>query len=669
VALLKTRAGRTQAVRDATVAQKKVQLSEEALAASVDKHRLVRALFDAVEDEPKMDDAARKGVAKELVAVTRSTLKEAATTKTAMQVKQDTPGYQEPEDPFDLFEEQLAFLKERLGSFFERRFSLGDWEGQSPRLRERGADGAMALLMALLSEVKMRQVKVSTKGGNVLWLACDETTLVAHVKAEVVHELKLKSVVGLTKAAGGGAASKSWSRSLSKSWKQSMTHADESKPTKPLELHLLPDWGEQDFKEHSKPLESRSDAELLAGGYRNADRLFLRSTPKQDKEETVNSRREKMAKRADGNFELQLIYKHEMRAVPLGSILEFEVWQEADFTQPEDVKAKEFRRLWKLGTRVTECDHFVSHSWKDEKIFPKMKVKMMRGFLCLQQLLARLLVSFTLIGLFFIPLGFAVEAIADEAAAVQRIARGGDDKGEGGFTEGAFRWYYPFAATMACLLVFIGWILLSDWGCVKSKWAPWALYGTTLWLDKCCVLQDNKETIAGGVLGFSRFLSKCDKMIAFVSPSYFSRLWCVYELATFCREKKKEKEEKRDTRDIHERLLLLSLDWPDPLSPFKSAKLTHKERAWFENFSALRVQCTKPADRATVFGEIRRTWGLPKDPKATDEERLRDPKAHEYFDKYVQEVLLDVFEGSKQSYSRKILTNLAEQFQLVFGSQ
>jgi len=32
-------------------------------------------------------------------------------------------------------------------------------------------------------------------------------------------------------------------------------------------------------------------------------------------------------------------------------------------------------------------------------------------------------------------------------------------------------------------------------------------------------------------------------------------------------------------------------------------------------------------------------------------------------------VLLDVFEGSKQSYSRKILTNLAEQFQLVFGSQ
>ena len=651
------------------------------LAASFDKHRLVRALFDAVEDEPKMDNAAREGVAKKLVAVTRSTLKEAATTKTAMQVKQDTPGYQEPEDPFDLFEEQLAFLKERLGSFFERRFSLGDWEGQSPRLRERGADGAMALLMALLSEVKMRQVKVSTKGGNVLWLACDETTLVAQVKAEVVHELKLKSVVGLTKAAGGGAASKSWSRSLSKSWKQSMTHADESKPTKPLELHLLPDWGEQDFKEHSKPLESRSDAELLAGGYRNADRLFLRSTPGQDKEswqdkeETANSRREKMAKRADGNFELQLIYKHEMRAVPLGSILEFEVWQEADFTQPEDVKAKEFRRLWKLGTRVTECDHFVSHSWKDEKIFPKMKVKMMRGFLCLQQLLARLLVSFTLIGkpmpcnprskgcnprrqrlqpiypcmvpphvsrlpphappgLFFIPLGFAVEAIADEAAAVQQIARGGDDKGEGGFTEGAFRWYYPFAATMACLLVLVSWILLSDWGCVKSKWAPWALYGTTLWLDKCCVLQDNKETIAGGVLGFSRFLSKCDKMIAFVSPSYFSRLWCVYELATFCREKKLEKEEKRDTRDIHERLLLLSLDWPDPLSPFKSAKLTHKERAWFENFSALRVQCTKPADRATVFGEIRRTWGLPKDPKATDEERLRDPKAHEYFDKY-----------------------------------
>ena len=63
-----------------------------------------------------------------------------------------------------------------------------------------------------------------------------------------------------------------------------------------------------------------------------------------------------------------------------------------------------------------------------------------------------------------------------------------------------------------------------------------------------------------------------------------------------------------------------------------AGRLTHEERAWFTNFSALNVQCTKPADRATVFGEIRRTWGLPDRAEATDRERMCDPRAHEHFD-------------------------------------
>ena len=33
--------------------------------------------------------------------------------------------------------------------------------------------------------------------------------------------------------------------------------------------------------------------------------------------------------------------------------------------------------------------------------------------------------------------------------------------------------------------------------------------------------------IAAGVSSFGAFLAKCDNMVAFASPTYFSRLWCV----------------------------------------------------------------------------------------------------------------------------------------------
>ena len=45
----------------------------------------------------------------------------------------------------------------------------------------------------------------------------------------------------------------------------------------------------------------------------------------------------------------------------------------------------------------------------------------------------------------------------------------------------------------------------------------------------------NDITNAAGVAGFELFLSRCDRMIAFIGPTYFKRLCCVYEMATFTR--------------------------------------------------------------------------------------------------------------------------------------
>ena len=53
-------------------------------------------------------------------------------------------------------------------------------------------------------------------------------------------------------------------------------------------------------------------------------------------------------------------------------------------------------------------------------------------------------------------------------------------------------------------------------------------------------------------------------MLAFVSPTYFERIWCVFELATLCRAHR---------RELAQRLMLVSLEWGGVLNPFKSARV------------------------------------------------------------------------------------------------
>ena len=46
----------------------------------------------------------------------------------------------------------------------------------------------------------------------------------------------------------------------------------------------------------------------------------------------------------------------------------------------------------------------------------------------------------------------------------------------------------------------------------------------------CCLCQDSPETISAGIAGFKRFVAHSDKMVAFVSPAYFDRLWVRHHL-------------------------------------------------------------------------------------------------------------------------------------------
>ena len=74
-------------------------------------------------------------------------------------------------------------------------------------------------------------------------------------------------------------------------------------------------------------------------------------------------------------------------------------------------------------------------------------------------------------------------------------------------------------------------------------------------------------------------------------PADFTRLWCVYELATFTKMHGMHK-----TDAPSGKLPLLSLSWPSSFSPFKTAQLNEQELRWFSEFSCRKANCFKPAE-------------------------------------------------------------------------
>ena len=164
--------------------------------------------------------------------------------------------------------------------------------------------------------------------------------------------------------------------------------------------------------------------------------------------------------------------------------------------------------------------------------------------------------------------------------------------------------------------------------------------------DKTGIDQSHPERTAAGVAAFPRVLKSCDKFVGLISPGYFKRLWCVYELATFTH-----------MHGMHQvdapsgKLMLLSLDWPSSLSPFKRTGLTPKEREWITQFSCRKARCFKPCDRATVLQAVRDKFG-----------------SEDAFDEFVHVQLLKVLERSKREYSSKLCDVAAESFSMVFGS-
>ena len=351
-------------------------------------------------------------------------------------------------------------------------------------------------------------------------------------------------------------------------------------------------------------------------------------------------------------------YVQEMRAIPLAAALEPGLW----LTKPSFFGRRATGTNYDKSIAVPRASYFISHAWVDDSA---RKVEMLQHFLCVHDLIGRAGITLTILAIFFFPLGLA---IASEVPG--------------------FPAWLPSVVLWGVLLLLLMWVWLAT-TCssgVPVKARPWSWSRQTLWLDKCCINQATPETVQSGVSRFDYFLGCCDGMVAFVSPAYFSRLWCVYELAMFCRkhmdmahmnselptlglrrsntfglsermhqEREKAAKQKNGTASgevegLEGKLLLLGLDWPSVTSPFKKTALSDDELQSLRSFRCTEARCFKPSDRAYVLDAIRREWG-----------------SVDVFDTFVQEKLPHVLAQSKHNYSTRMLEVAMRNLDLLFG--
>lgn len=73
-------------------------------------------------------------------------------------------------------------------------------------------------------------------------------------------------------------------------------------------------------------------------------------------------------------------------------------------------------------------------------------------------------------------------------------------------------------------------IILFSWQGIKRFFRR---KSTMVFMDKMCIHQTDPELKSKGILGLAGFLKISDRLVILWSPRYFSRLWCVYEIASW----------------------------------------------------------------------------------------------------------------------------------------
>jgi len=309
------------------------------------------------------------------------------------------------------------------------------------------------------------------------------------------------------------------------------------------------------------------------------------------------------------------------------------------------------------------CLTFISHSWHDNWL---VKVGQIRSQLLLQKYHAASFIMSVILALQILPIGFLIQGFS-----------GSGDVGV---------WFMPSLCALGLGMVACFWAELC--GVVfPARWGPWRWCQGTVWLDKCCIDQTSDKTKQDGIARLDEYLSRCDSVTVMLGPTYFTRLWCTYELACYCKmvlesidKKPSEGSEKNSgtgeaweelnrlkswvpsstarlddsqLRALQDKLQFVSLEWGWGtramwLMGFGEG-MSKWEREVLTNYSCRAAECFMPGDRATVLSRIRDEWG-----------------SEEEFDLFVQREFPRILAHGKERFMLRPVTVWRETTEWLF---
>ena len=193
------------------------------------------------------------------------------------------------------------------------------------------------------------------------------------------------------------------------------------------------------------------------------------------------------------------------------------------------------------------------------------------------------------------------------------------------------------AIPLAILLSILTWIVGGIVPLVPTYFTPWALSSITLWVDHYCIDSSTPEMAHAGIASYPLFMSQAERMVALVSPGYWGRLRCVYELAHFCH---------MHAADLDARLLLLSLEWSDP-----TMKDAGKEpMSVLAKFECRSLTADSPNERGALLAAIRAEWG-----------------SEDTFDSFIRSRMPQIYQKSRHRYHKRFMLTAEHALQLALG--
>jgi hypothetical protein len=253
------------------------------------------------------------------------------------------------------------------------------------------------------------------------------------------------------------------------------------------------------------------------------------------------------------------------------SIVNSTVWDSKIGMMPSNASTDD------AGRGVVEF--MLSHAAADSS---SSKVWLLLQYIFINEFAPSILAAATVFALTILPVGFLVH---DELAVVPA---------------------WSFTLTIAC----VGASAASIWPWLcwnfprLAPFGPWRWFlspDPAIWLDAMCAKASTADD-PHGILGVIRALECSQNMIVFFSCNYLTRLWPVFELATYC---------KRNEGSLDDKLIFLGLDWPSFISPAaaEAVGLSDSESKRLARFSCRQAECWNPNARSVLLRTIREDWG------------------------------------------------------------